>query len=89
MDAQTAVDLGREAVVTGLLLSLPALVAGLVIGLIVSLLQAVTQIQEQTISFVPKLLGIVAVLSLCLPWLIDYLMQYTQQLISEIPSSFQ
>ena len=89
MNAEHAVDLGREALVTGLLLSSPALAAGLVIGLIVSLLQAVTQIQEQTISFVPKLLGIVAVLSLCLPWLIDYLVQYTQQVISEIPSSFQ
>ena len=88
MDTQHAIDLAREAVLTAILLSSPALVAGLAIGLVVSLLQAVTQIQEQTISFVPKLLGILAALTLCLPWLIEYLTQYTEQVITDIPSMF-
>ena len=57
MDAQQAIDLGREALWVSLLVGAPVLVAGMVVGLVICLLQAVTQIQEQTVAFVPKLVA--------------------------------
>jgi len=85
MDAQDAIDLGREAVWTTMLVGSPVLLAGLLIGLVVGLLQAMTQIQEATVSFVPKLVGMVLVLSLALPWLISQMVQYSSDLITAIP----
>ena len=66
MSPQDAVDLCRHAVMTTLLLSAPVLIAGLVVGLLVGLLQAVTQVQEQTVAFVPKLFAMFLVLALSL-----------------------
>jgi flagellar biosynthetic protein FliQ len=88
MDPQTAIDLGREAIWITLLIGAPVLLAGLLIGLIVGLLQALTQIQEQTVVFVPKLVGMILVLSLALPWLITQMIQYSSNLISGIPGRF-
>lgn len=85
MDAQEAIDLGREALWTMLLIGSPVLVAGLIVGLVVSLLQALTQIQEQTVAFVPKIIAMLLVLSISLPWLIAHMMQYTSTLIAGIP----
>ena len=85
MDPQDAVDLGREAVWTILLVGSPVLLAGLLIGLLVGLLQAMTQIQEATVSFVPKLVVMVLVLSVALPWLISQMVQYSGDLIATIP----
>lgn len=87
MDPQDAIDLSREAINVGLLLSAPILVAGMLIGLLVGFLQALTQIQEQTVAFVPKLAVMVVVLSLTLPWLIQQMVQYAHDLISGIPGS--
>jgi flagellar biosynthetic protein FliQ len=85
MDPQEAIDLGRQAVWILLLLGSPVLLAGLLIGLIVGLLQAMTQIQEATVAFVPKLVVMVLVLSLALPWLINQMLQYSGDLIAGIP----
>ena len=85
--AQDAVDLGREAVMTTLLIASPMLVAGMVVGLLLGLLQAVTQIQEQAVSFVPKVVAMVVVLSLLLPWLINQMVQYSHDLIVNIPGT--
>jgi flagellar biosynthetic protein FliQ len=85
MDAQQAIDLGREAMMVTLLVSSPVLVVGLVVGLIIGLLQALTQIQEQTVAFVPKLIAMVLALSLTLPWLLTQFVEYTQNVIGEIP----
>jgi flagellar biosynthetic protein FliQ len=85
MTPQDAIDIGREAIVMMLLTSAPVLVTGLVVGLVIGLLQAMMQIQEQTISFVPKLVAVVLVLSLMLPWLINQLIHYSQDLIAGIP----
>jgi flagellar biosynthesis protein FliQ len=85
MDAQEAIDLGREALWTMLLIGSPVLVAGLIVGLVVSLLQALTQIQEQTVAFVPKIIAMLLVLSISLPWLIAHMLQYTNNLIAGIP----
>lgn len=86
MDAQQAIDLGREAMMITLLLSAPVLVVGLVVGLIIGLLQALTQIQEQTVAFVPKLIAMILALSLSLPWLLGQFIEYTRGMISEIPN---
>ncbi|MEE2705855.1 MAG: flagellar biosynthesis protein FliQ [Planctomycetota bacterium] len=85
MTPQNAIDLGREALMMMLLTSAPVLVTGLVVGFVIGLFQAMTQIQEQTISFVPKLVAVVLVLSIMLPWLINQLVDYSHELISGIP----
>jgi flagellar biosynthetic protein FliQ len=85
MDAQTAVDLGRDAIVMMLLISAPVLVIGGLVGLLIGLLQALTQIQDQTVSFVPKIVAMVAVLGFCLPWMLQRLAEYSEQLIANIP----
>jgi flagellar biosynthesis protein FliQ len=86
MDAQDAVDLGRQAIVVTLLISSPVLLAGMVVGLLIGLLQAVTQIQEQTIAFVPKLVAMVLTIALLAPWLINQMVQYSHDLLTSIPS---
>ena len=88
MDAQTAIDLGREALWTTLLIGSPVLVAGLVVGLVIGLFQALTQIQEQSVAFVPKIVVMLLVLSVSLPWLITRMVQYTSELIGGIPGRF-
>ena len=85
MDAQDAIDLGRQAIWMALLIGSPVLVAGMIVGLLVGLFQALTQIQEQTIAFVPKIAAMVLVLSLALPWLIAQMVRYSGELISSIP----
>lgn len=85
MDPQDVIDLGREAIWIGLLIGSPVLLAGLLVGLVIGLLQAMTQIQEATVSFVPKLVVMVLVLSLALPWLINQMVQYSGDLITGIP----
>jgi flagellar biosynthetic protein FliQ len=87
MSSQDAIDVGREALMMMLLTSAPVLVTGLVVGILAGLFQAMTQIQEQAISFVPKLVAVVLVLSFMLPWLINQLVYYSQDLISSIPGN--
>ena len=89
MNPQDAVDLGREAVNMALLLGAPVLATALVVGLVIGLLQAMTQVQEQTVSFVPKLVAMVVVLSLMLPWLVHQMVQYSHDLIANIPNTHQ
>jgi len=87
MPAQEAIDLGREAIITALLVGSPVLVMGIVVGLVIGLFQALTQIQDQTISFVPKIVAMIGALSLALPWLIQQMVQYSQDLITNIPNT--
>ena len=68
-----------------MLVGSPVLVAGMVVGLVVGLFQALTQIQEQTVAFVPKIIVMLLVLSVSLPWLIAQMLQYTNDLIAGIP----
>ncbi|MFO1022505.1 MAG: flagellar biosynthesis protein FliQ [Planctomycetales bacterium] len=86
MNTDTAVELVRGAVMISLLIGAPTLAASMVVGLVISMLQAVTQIQEQTISFVPKLVAMLAVLILTLPWILGQLTEYTLQLFENIPA---
>jgi flagellar biosynthesis protein FliQ len=85
MDPQDAIDLGREALWTMLLIGSPVLVAGMIVGLVIGVLQAITQIQEQSVVFVPKIIAMLLVLSVALPWLITQMLHYTNELISGIP----
>ena len=79
------VDLSRDAILTALLLAAPMLVVALGLGLIVSVLQAVTQIQEQTLAFVPKLVGVAVVFLVALPWMIQLAVKYTTELFRSLP----
>ena len=78
---QVAVELTRRALVLTLELSLPVLLVGMVVGFLVSLVQAVTQIQEQTLSFIPKLLAVAATVFLTLPWMLTVLVDYTREVL--------
>ena len=66
--------------------AMPMLLAALVVGLLISVFQAVTQIQEQTLSFIPKVLGLVVVIIVAGPWMLGQLITWTQQLYAGIPS---
>jgi len=79
-----AIHMAREAFIMMLILALPPLGAALLVGLIVSVFQAVTQIQEQTLSFVPKLLAIFVVLLLLSSWMLNMMMDYTVGIFNQL-----
>jgi flagellar biosynthesis protein FliQ len=85
MTPELVVHLVKEAVEVTLFLSLPILSIGLVVGLAVSLFQAVTQIQEMTLSFVPKIVAVMVGLLLLLPWMMTKMTFYTDQLMTNLP----
>ena len=87
MDVQQTIDIGREALMTAFVLGTPVLLAGLAVAVVVGFLQALTQIQDQTISFISKLVAMVIALGLCLPWLVERMVQYSQTLITNIPQT--
>src|SRR4029077_6316509 len=87
MDPQDAIGLAREAVMLTLWISAPVLIVGMVVGLGIGLIQALTQIQEQTVAFVPKLFAMILVLCLTLPWLMSQMVDYTRELFENIPKS--
>jgi flagellar biosynthetic protein FliQ len=82
----TVIQLATQALVVALKVSMPFLLAGLVVGVVVSIFQAVTSIQEQTLSFIPKILVTGAVMALAGPWMLNQLLLYTHDLLVGIPS---
>jgi flagellar biosynthesis protein FliQ len=86
MSYTLVVDLARSAIFTALLLAGPLLLVALGVGLLVSVVQAVTQIQEQTLSFVPKLFAVAAVFLLALPWMLQVLVKYAMDLFRSFPT---
>ena len=80
------VDATRDTLTLMLMLSTPVLLAGLAIGLIVSVLQAVTQIQEQTLSFVPKIIAMVVVAILFMPWMVTRLLAFSAEMFGPMPT---
>lgn len=86
MNSQTVLNLGQSALEVMLMVSGPMLVVALIVGLLVSILQAATQINEMTLSFIPKILGIFATLLLLGPWMLATLVDYTQRLFMNIPN---
>jgi flagellar biosynthetic protein FliQ len=75
-----AVDLGRQALVVTLTVSAPILLIGMAVGLVVSILQAVTQVQEQTLSFVPKIIAMILSIAFLLPWIGQQLLAFARQM---------
>jgi flagellar biosynthetic protein FliQ len=86
VNTDTVVQLGQDAMQLSLTVALPMLLAGLGVGLIVSIFQAVTQIQEQTLTFIPKVLALAAVLVILGPWMMNQVIAYTTELWSSIPN---
>ncbi len=86
MEPMMAVDIGRQAIMITLIISAPMLVAGLLVGLVVGIFQAVTQIHEMTLTFIPKILAMVAVLLVTLPWMLIEIVDYTVRLFEMIPT---
>ncbi len=87
MTPSDAIELGREALWTTLMIGAPVLVSGMTVGLMIGLFQALTQIQEQTVAFVPKIVAMIVALSISLPWLMTRLLQYSTELIERIPDN--
>jgi flagellar biosynthetic protein FliQ len=79
-------DLARNALMVALLVAAPMLLVAIAVGLIVSVFQTVTQIQEQTLSFVPKLVAVAVVFLVALPWMMQLMVQYTTQLLRSLPN---
>ena len=86
MDSQQAFHLGQQGLYMLLLVSAPVLLAVLVVGLVVSIFQAAPQINEATLSFVPKVLAAVAVLAIAGPWMLTMLVEYIQRTLLSIPT---
>ena len=86
MTPDTVTSLAMQALTVTLEVSMPFLLAGLVVGLVVSVFQAVTSIQEQTLSFIPKILVTGAVMALAGPWMLDRMLLYVHNLYVSIPS---
>jgi len=85
MDENTVIDITMSTMEMALKLALPLLLSALVVGLIVSVFQAVTQIQEMTLSFIPKILAMVVVIVVAGPWMMSQLTTYTKDLYGSIP----
>jgi flagellar biosynthesis protein FliQ len=86
MDTDVVVSLATQAMSLALKISLPLLGVGLIVGVLISIIQAVTSIQEQTLSFIPKVLAMAVVLVVGGPWMLNQLLSYTTELWSSIPN---
>jgi flagellar biosynthetic protein FliQ len=85
MDFAEGLDLTRDALMLTLIISAPVMMIGMLVGLIISLFQSMTQLQEQTLSFVPKIVAMVGVGLLLAPWLANKLLEYAVELLGENP----
>lgn len=85
MTPETILTLGQRALELAILVAAPLLLTGLTVGVLVSLFQAATQINEMTLTFVPKLLAVAAVLLLAGQWMLGLLIDFTQTLFKDIP----
>jgi len=87
MDSQQVFTFGQQGLTLMLLVAAPLLLTVLAVGLVVSIFQAATQIHEPTLSFVPKMIAAVAVLTLAGPWMLSTLVEYLQRMLQAIPSA--
>ncbi|MGG8007233.1 flagellar biosynthesis protein FliQ [Klebsiella aerogenes] len=86
MTPESVMAIGTEAMKVALALAAPLLLAALISGLVVSLLQAATQINEMTLSFIPKILAVVATIIIAGPWMLNLLLDYMRTLFSNLPN---
>lgn len=85
MTPESVITLGQQAIELTLMISAPLLLSALLIGLVVSIFQAATQINEQTLSFIPKIVGIFIALIIAGPWMISMLVDFMRRLFGNIP----
>ncbi len=86
MSQEMVVSIGREALTLTLMVSGPMLMFGLIIGVLISIFQAVTQINEMTLTFVPKIIAVATSLLLFLPWMINLIVDFTNRMFAIIPT---
>lgn len=86
MSPETVTTIGQQAMWVTMLIAAPLLLSALAVGLLVGMFQAATQINEMTMSFIPKLLVMVVALVIAGPWMLDVIVNYTRQLMEQIPS---
>ncbi|GAB6034281.1 flagellar biosynthesis protein FliQ [Galenea microaerophila] len=86
MQPDTVLTLGQKMLEVVILLSAPLLIPTLIVGLLIGMFQAATQINEMTLSFIPKLAAVVLVLILAGPWMMDTLLSFTRELYTNIPN---
>jgi flagellar biosynthesis protein FliQ len=86
MNESTVIDLAREAVYVALLLAAPALAVGMIVGIAVAIFQAVTSVQEQTMTLVPKLFCVCLTLLAIMPWMLSTLLEFTRRMFGGISS---
>jgi flagellar biosynthetic protein FliQ len=84
MDVTKAIDVVRSALFLALLISAPMLLIGMAVGIIISLFQAVTQIQEQTLTFVPKIAAMIVAAVVLMPWIGQKLLEYATRMFTEM-----
>ncbi len=85
MNQDVVISLALEAMVLAMKIGMPLLLVGLVIGLVVSVFQAVTQIQEQTLTFVPKVVAVAVIMLMAGPWMLNTLLAFTVEVYAQIP----
>ncbi|MEZ5529449.1 MAG: flagellar biosynthesis protein FliQ [Porticoccaceae bacterium] len=85
MTPEAVLDIGHEALLLTMLLAAPLLLSALAIGLLIGVFQAATQIQEMTLSFIPKLIALALALMIAGPWMLRLLVEFSQRLFHEIP----
>ncbi|OJU79960.1 MAG: EscS/YscS/HrcS family type III secretion system export apparatus protein [Solirubrobacterales bacterium 70-9] len=86
MNQEEVIKLATDALMLALKIGMPLLLAGLIVGLLISVFQAVTQIQEMTLSFIPKILAVALVLIVGGPWMLSQIVSYTTDLYHSIPN---
>ena len=85
MTPDFVIGFGRQAIELTLMMALPMLGVGLTVGVVVSIIQAATQIQEMTLSFIPKIVCMFLALLLALPWIMDQILAFTREVLTNIP----
>lgn len=86
MTVDQAIELGRAAIMLSLLIGAPIMLAAVVVGLVISIIQAMTQIQDQTLTFVPKIVVMLLAALYLLPWIMTQMIEYSTNLFQSIPS---
>ena len=87
MTVQMVIDIGHLSLMTFLKVAGPMLIASMIIGITVSLFQSMTQIQEMSLTFIPKILTVLITAIICLPWLVATITEYTEEMLFVIPAS--
>ncbi len=86
MTEQTVIDIAGKAIMVAMKIAAPALISTLVVGLLVSIVQAATQINEQTLSFIPKIIILSLTLAIAGPWILQTMMNFTIEIMNTIPT---